>query len=91
VRRDAAPPRGKFWADAMNNHDIPTAQLVLTMLLFLAIGGPIVLYDWLTLDQILTGVFYPMQIIVASALACVFLIGAALLGRYIRRLVPRSG
>jgi len=91
VCRDTVPPRGEFCADAMNNHEIPTVQLILAMLLFLAIGGPIVLYDWLTLDQVLAGVFYPNQIIVASALACVFLIGAALLGRYIRRLVPRSG
>jgi hypothetical protein len=71
----------------MNNREIPTARLILAMLLFLAIGGPVVLFDWLTLDQVLTGVLRPIPIVVASGLACVFLVGAALLGRYIARLV----
>jgi hypothetical protein len=74
----------------MNNRKIPTARLALAMLLFLAIGGPIVLYDWLTLDQVLAGVFYPVAIIVALGLGSVFLFGASLLGQYIRRLVLRN-
>jgi hypothetical protein len=74
----------------MNNRDIPVTRLVLAMLLFLAIGVPVVVYDWLTLDQVLAGILHPIPIIVASGLACVFLAAAALLGRYIAGHVPRS-
>jgi hypothetical protein len=74
----------------MNNRDIPVTRLVLAMLLFLAIGVPVVVYDWLTLDQVLAGILHPIPIIVASGLACVFLAAAALLGRYIAGRMPRS-
>ncbi|MGO9267337.1 MAG: hypothetical protein ACLQBA_21075 [Candidatus Binataceae bacterium] len=70
-----------------NEPYVPAGRLVLGMLVFLAIGAPIVLYDWRTLDEVLAGVFQPVPILLASGFAVVFLLGAVLLGRYIRGLV----
>jgi hypothetical protein len=72
----------------MAKREISTSRLVLAMTLFVLIGAPIVLYDWWTLDQVLAGIVRLVPMIVASALACVFLICAAILGRYIRNLIP---
>jgi hypothetical protein len=63
-------------------------RLVLAMALFLLIGAPIVLYDWWILDEVLAGILHPVPMVVAAGLACIFLIMAAILGRYIRALVP---
>lgn len=72
----------------MAREEVPIGRLAVAMAVFLIIGAPIVLYDWWTLDQVLAGIFYPLPMVVASALACIFLIGAAMLGRYIRSLIP---
>ena len=72
---------------AANEPFVPAGRLALGMLLFLAIGAPIVLYDWWTLDKVLAGVFQPVPIFLASGFAVVFLLCAVALGRYIRGLV----
>ncbi len=72
----------------MAREEVPIGRLAAAMAAFLIIGAPIVLYDWWTLDQVLAGIFHPIPMVVASALACIFLIGATILGRYIRTLVP---
>jgi hypothetical protein len=78
VRRDSA----------MAREEVPIGRLAFAMAVFLIIGAPIVLYDWWTLDQVLAGIFHPLPMVVASGLACIFLIMAAILGRYIRNLIP---
>ncbi len=72
----------------MAKEEIPISRLVLAMALLLVIGAPIVLYDWWTLDQVLAGILRPVPIVVATGLACAFLVVATMLGRYIRSLVP---
>ena len=81
----ASSPKGMGDA-ATNEPFVPTGRLVLGMLVFLAIGAPIVLYDWWTLDKVLAGVFQPVPIFLASGFAVVFLLCAVLLGRYIQGL-----
>ncbi len=72
----------------MAKEEIPIGRLALAMAVFLSIGAPVVLYDWWTLDQVLAGIFHPLPMVVAAGLACIFLITAAILGRYIRNLIP---
>jgi len=69
----------------MNSAALPLRSLVLAMALFLAIGAPIVLFDWWTLDKVLAGYFPVKAMIAATLLAVVFLGSAVILGRYIRR------
>lgn len=71
----------------MAKGEIPTGRLVLAMALFLLVGAPIVLYDWYTIDEVFAGIVRPVPILIAAALGCVFLIFAAILGRYIRNLM----
>lgn len=72
----------------MGQGEVPTGRLVLAMTVFLLIGAPIVLYDWYTIDNVLNGILHPVSMVIASALACIFLICATILGRYIRNLIP---
>lgn len=58
------------------------------MTLFFAIGAPIVVYDWWTLDQVLVGKFPLGPMIIATILALIFAASAVTLGYYLRSVIP---
>ncbi|MGD0292074.1 MAG: hypothetical protein ABSC63_20945 [Candidatus Binataceae bacterium] len=65
-----------------------TLKIVTAMTLFFAIGTPIVLYDWWTLDQVLVGRFPICPMIISAILALIFVASAVSLGRYLRTVIP---
>jgi predicted neutral ceramidase superfamily lipid hydrolase len=67
-----------------------SSKLVIAAILFMMVAPPIVLYVWGVLDEVLTGNFHIVPVIIAAVLACVFVAAAYAFGRVVRRTEQRG-
>ena len=62
-----------------------SSKLVIAAVLFMLVAPPIVLYVWGVVDEVLSGNFHIIPVIVAAVLACVFVAAVYGFGRVVRK------
>ncbi len=67
-----------------------SSKLVIAAVLFMLVAPPIVLYVWGVVDEVLTGNFHIIPIIIAVVLACVFVAAAYAFGRVVSKTEQRG-
>ena len=62
-----------------------TGAIIGMMAIFVVVGGPMVFYLWSTVNDVLTGRFAPMRVLIALPVLLIFLGVLAILSRSVRR------